>query len=578
MTTTLVQGTIDTDLVPSPVSYRVLHPDGPTAGLPLLLFLHGGGGSDDFLVAMRPIFERAWADGSLPPLVVATPSAGRSFYLDRFDGSQRWEQFLLHELLPHLVRSTGAGAAAGGGGARAARGAVALAGVSMGGMGSLRLAFREPERFVAVAAVEPAIEEATDWDQVLLRDRVYREDRVVHELFGDPVDRDHFRANHPRALAERNAARLAASGLAIYVECGDRDLLHLQYGAEALHRQLFAHGIDHEYRLVRGGNHIGASLGGRVADALRFVGRALAGDLEDDPAEDPMLAGFAGLIRQQEDAGGYRRTELVDGPDGPLEVHVQGQGPAVVLVPSLGRAAADFDALGARLARAGYQAVRPEPRGIGGSDSPLDEVTLADLADDVAAVIRAVATGPGAGTDGPTATVVGHAFGNRVARMVATRHPDLVESVVLLACGGQVPPTPEVSTALLSVFDATLPAAEHLDAVRTAFFAPGHDPSVWADGWYAEVATAQAAATAGTPVEEWWEAGRADVLVVQPADDVVAVPENAHRIIEALGDRAAMVTVPRSGHALLPEQPAAVATALLSWLDRRTRGAGAPSR
>ena len=560
----MAQSAIETDLVPSPVDYRVLHPDGPTAGLPLLLFLHGGGGSDDFLVAMRPVFERAWADGSLPPLVVATPSAGRGFYLDRFDGSQRWEQFLLHALLPHLVESTGAGAGGVGG-------EVALAGVSMGGMGALRLAFREPERFVAVAAVEPAIEEATDWDHVLLRDRVYRADLVVHELFGDPVDREHFTANHPRAIAECNATRIAASGLAIYVECGDRDLLHLQYGAEALHRQLFAHGVDHEYRLVRGGNHIGPSLGGRVGDALRFIGRALAGDLEDDPADDPLLAGFAGQIRQQEDVGGYRRTEVVAGPDGPLEAHVQGQGPAVVLVPSLGRAAEDFDALGARLARAGYQTVRPEPRGIGGSDSPLGEVTLADLADDVAAVIRAVATASGTGTDGPTATVVGHAFGNRVARMVATRHPDLVESVVLLACGGLVPPAPEVSAALMAVFDAGLSADEHLDAVRTAFFAPGNDPSVWADGWYAEVATAQAGATAGTPVEEWWEAGRADVLVAQPADDVVAVAENAHRIVEALGDRATMVTVPRSGHALLPEQPAAVATALLTWLDRRPR-------
>ena len=188
---------------------------------------------------------------------------------------------------------------------------------------------------------------------------------------------------------------------------------------------------------------------------------------------------------------------------------------------------------------------------------------MADLADDAAAVIRALADGE--------VTVVGHAFGNRVARMVATTHPDLVESVVLLACGGLVPPKPEVTAAMASVFDPSLEPAARLAAVARAFFAPGNDPSSWQDGWHAETAVAQVAATAGTPVEEWWTAGSADVLVVQPEADVVAVPENARRIVEMLGTRATMVTIPGAGHALLPEQPAAVAGEVLAWLGHRRR-------
>jgi pimeloyl-ACP methyl ester carboxylesterase len=39
-------------------------------------------------------------------------------------------------------------------------------------------------------------------------------------------------------------------------------------------------------------------------------------------------------------------------------------------------------------------------------------------------------------------------------------------------------------------------------------------------------------------------------------------------IVEMLGERARMVTIPGAGHALLPEQPAAVATEVLAWLDR----------
>jgi pimeloyl-ACP methyl ester carboxylesterase len=256
----------------------------------------------------------------------------------------------------------------------------------------------------------------------------------------------------------------------------------------------------------------------------------------------------------------HRRT-TVAGPDGPLEVHVSGTGPCVVLVASLGRGADDFADLAARLAGAGFCALAPQPRGIGGSASPLEGITMADLAADVAAVIHALADGP--------ATLVGHAFGNRVVRMVATTQPAVVESVVLLACGGLVPPAPEVAAAMATVFDTTLDPSARREAMARAFFAPGHDPSPWEDGWHGPTAAAQAAATANTPVDDWWTAGSADVLVVQPAADVVAVPENAARLVEMLGPRANLVTIPDAGHALLPEQPAAVATEVLAWLRSR---------
>ena len=546
---------LGTALVPSPVEVRVLRPGVPAGeadDLPLLLLLHGGGDSASFLDGLVPLFDRLWTSGDLPPLVVATPSAGRSFYLDRADGSQRWETFLADELLPHLVAGTGAGR----GGA-----AVALCGVSMGGLGALRLAFRRPDRFVAVAVLEPAIEEATTWPEVALRDVVYRDAGLIAELYGDPVDEAHFHANHPRALAERHGHLIAAAGLDVYVEVGDEDALQLQYGAEALHRQLFDHGIDHEYRLVRRGNHIGSSLGPRFADALGFVGRSLRA--LDAPAADEVPAWFTEWVDGQAAVRGYRRTVLVDGPAGAIEVRLRGEGSLVVLLPSLGRGASDFAALAARLARSGYLVAAPEPRGIGRSAGPLDGLTLADLADDAAAVIDVLDAGP--------ATVVGHAFGNRVARMLATRHPELVESVVLLACGGRVPPEPDAGAALFRVFDDSLPPDGHLEAVGSAFFAPGNDPVVWAGGWHPEVAAAQAAATGSTPVDEWWEAGAADVLVVQPSDDRIALPANAEDLVAALGDRATLVTVPGAGHALLPEQPAAVAVALLTWLARRRR-------
>lgn len=257
-------------------------------------------------------------------------------------------------------------------------------------------------------------------------------------------------------------------------------------------------------------------------------------------------------------------TRLVEVPGGVIEVRVQGEGPMVVMIPSLGRGADDFGDLGARLAASGYTAVLPEPRGIGATTAPLDGLSMSVLASDVAAVIRSV------GGEGATAHVVGHAFGNRVARMTATEHPDTIESLILLACGGSVPPHPDDAAALRAVFDEDLDAEAHLAAVARAFFATGNDPSVWDGGWYPLVAFFQGRATASLDSEHWLDAGSAPVLVVQPADDVIALPANAFDLARRLGDRVRVVTIPAAGHALLPEQPAATFAAVVGWLGDRT--------
>ena len=263
-------------------------------------------------------------------------------------------------------------------------------------------------------------------------------------------------------------------------------------------------------------------------------------------------------------SAGVWSTFLVEGPAGPIHVRSIGTGHAVVMLPSLGRGASDFEDLAQRLAVTGYRAVAPEPRGIGGSTGVLEGVSMGDLADDAVAVIKALGLVP--------ATVVGHAFGNRLARLVATRQPDLVSGLVLLACGGRFRPAPEHMAALRRVFDTGTSPEEHLAAVGMAFFAPGNDPSVWTGGWFPAVAQLQGKAVEADDPSGWWTAGSADVLVVQPADDVVALPANAHDIIERLGGRATLVNVTDAGHALLPEQPVVVADAVLRWLDERQPG------
>src|SRR5688572_24496135 len=62
---------------------------------PLLLFLHGGNGSERDLLYFKAVFDAEIVSGRLPPLVIATPSGRRSLYMDYKDGSQRWESYIL---------------------------------------------------------------------------------------------------------------------------------------------------------------------------------------------------------------------------------------------------------------------------------------------------------------------------------------------------------------------------------------------------------------------------------------------------------------------------------------------------
>lgn len=548
----LEKGSVDSALVNGPVTYAALRAgSGPSGELPILLWLHGGGGSERFLESCRPQFVECWREKTLPDLVAVTPAAGWSFYLDRLDGAEQWEQFLLHELVPHVRKETGS-----------VNGPLLLGGISVGAVAALRMAFKRPELVHAVAAIEPTMEAALRADDVPLRDQVQMPGAIRTRLFGDPVDGDYWRANHPPALALDNAASVVAAEVAIYLECGDEDQLHAHYGTELLHRQLFDGGIPHEYRLTLGGDHVGPSVGPRIVDALRFLGRTIKPDARAHSSVHSIVEveTFAAQVTDLEHKTGYRRTATVQGRDCPLRITITGEGPTMLMLPSLGRGRNDFDDLGDRLGRAGYQAVAMEPRGLTGSSATLDGLMMEHFADDVAHVIDAV---------GGPAVLIGHDFGGQVAQLVSDLYPKLVSSLVLMAAPGPLPAKPEPATALRRVFISELSDHEHLEAVALALFAEGNDPVVWVDGWYPTLAFAQAEAERHIAPEDLWTRLRREILIIQGADDLIVVPDNAHMMAEHVGDLATVVMVPDAGHALLPEQPAAVAAAILSWVRSR---------
>ena len=262
-----------------------------------------------------------------------------------------------------------------------------------------------------------------------------------------------------------------------------------------------------------------------------------------------------------------------------VDVHVNGarHAPQLVLLPSLGRDSDDFDVIARALADGGYRVLRPAPRGMAGSRGPLQDITLWDLADDVAAVIEAdralcVSEASVSEASAIPAVVAGHAYGNWVARCLAVRHPALLRGVALLAAGHRGATPPAIREAISHSFDTSLPQAQRLQALQFAFFAPGHDASVWLEGWYPALALVQRAAAAAVPQEAFWHAGTLPVLDVQALQDVLAPggehigKTTIHPLQDCMQERLTHVLIDQAGHALIPEQPQAVVQALLRWM------------
>lgn len=235
----------------------------------------------------------------------------------------------------------------------------------------------------------------------------------------------------------------------------------------------------------------------------------------------------------------------------------EGNGEPLVMLPSSSRDSEDFDPVAAAFAKAGLRVLRPQPRGMCGSTGPLTGLTLHDLAADVASVIADAGSGP--------AVVLGHAFGQWVARTLASDRPELVRGVILAAAAARSPPQ-ELRAALNACSDSSRPDAERLTALQHAFFAPGHDPSVWLTGWHNEAGQAQREAVAATPRQEWWAGGTAPILDLQAAKDPWRPRETTNELRDELGQqRVTVAVIGNASHALLPEQPDAFVASVLNW-------------
>ena len=296
-----------------------------------------------------------------------------------------------------------------------------------------------------------------------------------------------------------------------------------------------------------------------VPVAFKF-GQTIARDGMDKALEEKAImdAELAANLTARDPVG--VRNWQATRPGGIIVWYELGEGTPVVMFASAGREASDFNELANAIAGAGYKAVMVEAPGINGAvATETENPTMFTLAEDAHIVVKA---------QSQPVFVLGHAFGNRLARAVATKYPDDVRGVILVASGGQKPIEEKARKALLDSFDTSLPLSERREQVHYGFFSDGNEiPDYWLRGWHQDTANIHAK-VAFTHNDEWRAGGSGPMLVIAAMQDTIAPPEDTIDLLEAeFGDRVTAIRIENAGHALLPEQPDIIHKSVINWLS-----------
>lgn len=190
----------------------LFQPESGTRALGVLLFLHDRDG-----ITLPSIADAAtWLDGK--PLAVACPHGGECWWTSRlcqgFLPQLSAERWLCDELLPSLKALWG-------------NVPIALAGIGMGGLGALRIAFKHPEIFPVVATLDAAVD---------CHD-LYYEGTLLDELYSS---REHCRQDSPVL----HVNQIAHPGH-IFMACASAS--RWERGNDRLHEKLSALGVPHHY-------------------------------------------------------------------------------------------------------------------------------------------------------------------------------------------------------------------------------------------------------------------------------------------------------------------------------------------
>lgn len=206
---------------------------------PTVYLLHGSHADEtDWLrfgnVAHR--LDRLVLAGEIPPVIVVMPDGKDSWYVNAEPGRNH-ETAIAVDLVNHVdgtYRTV------------AERRQRAIAGLSMGGYGTLRLAFAYSDRFCAVASMGGAL--FCEPPPAMIGDQ--EREALFRGAFGSPFDPERYDAANPFGMVGQMASSPHKVG--IYLMAGNDDAYFLYEGATQLYTQLRRAGIPAKLRIIDG--------------------------------------------------------------------------------------------------------------------------------------------------------------------------------------------------------------------------------------------------------------------------------------------------------------------------------------
>jgi enterochelin esterase-like enzyme len=235
-----------------------------TRRYPVVYLLHGYTDDESGWIQYGEInmaADRAIADREIPPMIIVMPDGGVTWYINDAGSKVRFEDMFVQEFIPSIDATYRT---------RPERGFRGVAGLSMGGWGTLVYALRHPDLFSACAAFSAGI-----WpDEEFVSMKQENWDKILGPVFGAGLTgknrlTPHYRQYNPLELA-KNLPEDSLKKVRYYIDCGDDDFL--TKGNCALHLLLVDRKIPHEFR-VRDGAHTWSYWRSGIVEGLKFIGQ-----------------------------------------------------------------------------------------------------------------------------------------------------------------------------------------------------------------------------------------------------------------------------------------------------------------
>lgn len=228
----------------SPLEYAVYTPPNwhPSERLPLIVFLHGGGGSHFSFeyYGAHEYLDTEISAGRVARAIIVLPNGDNGFWENWADGTRHYRDWVLDDVMPAVQSQYNT---------LLCPQHCHLVGISMGGFGVLRFAYFAHDRFSSVSAISaPILNEAQSRkeNQSWLVRLLFPFERIFGEVYTDE-----FRRSNPFNAWVDDADM---QKLRLQLVWGDQDSERIRESNKAFHARLVQAGVEHDKVVYLGGH------------------------------------------------------------------------------------------------------------------------------------------------------------------------------------------------------------------------------------------------------------------------------------------------------------------------------------